>query len=106
MRCQIGSAKSGRLAIVSSGSPYEFLLGMLIISTKVHILNTSVQPAKKVCTYCLCSQGVYQCAECFRYHPACSENNLSTPSCIQPVERVQEWSAHDVQELFVVQEFV
>ena len=33
---------------------------------------------KRVRTYCLCSPGVYQCAECFGYHLACTENNLST----------------------------
>ena len=34
---------------------------------------------KRVRTYCLCSPGVYRCAECFGYHLACTENNLSTP---------------------------
>ena len=35
--------------------------------------------AKRVRTYCLCSPGVYWCAECFGYHLACTKNNLSTP---------------------------
>ena len=34
---------------------------------------------KRVRTYCLCSPGVYWCAECFGYHLACIENNLSSP---------------------------
>ena len=29
----------------------------------VYIHNISAQPAKRVCTYCLCSPGIYQCAE-------------------------------------------
>ena len=35
---------------------------------------------KRVRTYCMCSPGIYQCAECFGYHLACSKNNLASPS--------------------------
>ncbi|KAL7571289.1 hypothetical protein ACA910_008942 [Epithemia clementina (nom. ined.)] len=35
---------------------------------------------KRVRTYCSCTPGVYRCGECFGYHLACQENNLSTPS--------------------------
>ena len=35
---------------------------------------------KRVHTYCMCSPGIYRCAECFGYHLACSENNLASPS--------------------------
>ena len=35
---------------------------------------------KRVRTYCMCSPGIYRCAECFGYHLACSENNLASPS--------------------------
>ena len=38
-----------------------------------------VSCSKRVCTYCLCSPGVYRCAEGFAYHLACAENNLPTP---------------------------
>ena len=41
-----------------------------------HKCNTC---SKRVRTYCMCSPGIYRCAECFGYHLACSENNLATP---------------------------
>ena len=72
--------RSGRLAIVSSSSPYkkfgnvDHCCKQCISSTQVYDLQ------KRVCTYCLCSPGVYQCAECFGYQLTCSKNNLSNPS--------------------------
>ena len=69
-----------RLAIVSSCSPYNFFRHVnhhhkqCISTTQVYDLQ------ERVCTYCLCSPVVYQCAECIRYHLDCSKNNLLTPS--------------------------
>ena len=42
--------------------------------------NKCIGCPKQVRTYCLCSPGIIRCAECFRYHLACTENNLTTPS--------------------------
>ena len=61
--------------------PKGIFLGMQIIVANSedlqHKCNTC---SKRLHTYCICSPGIYQCAECFGYHLACSENNLATPS--------------------------
>ena len=55
------------------------IFGPQIVSANSEYLeHKCVSCSKGVCTYCLCSPGVYWCAECFRYHLACTENNLST----------------------------
>ena len=56
-------------------------LGTRIVSGKCEYpQHKCVACSKRVRTYCLCSPGIYRCAECFGYHLACTENNLSTPS--------------------------
>ena len=56
------------------------ILGPRIVSANIEYpQHKCVSCSKRVHTYCLCSPGVYQCAECFGYHLACAKNNLSTP---------------------------
>ena len=53
--------------------------GTQIIAAKSEYLKHKCNTCSKmVHTYCLCSPGVHQCAECFGYHLACNENNLSS----------------------------
>ena len=59
----------------------EKFSGTRIVSGKCEYLqHKCVACSKQVLTYCLCSPGIYRCAEYFGYHLACTENNLSTPS--------------------------
>ena len=66
---------------------------LIMLPKSKNFLGTQIIPAnsqypqhkctsciKRVHSYCLCSPGIYQCAECFGYHLVCTENNLSTLS--------------------------
>ena len=52
----------------------------IIQANSQYLQHKCTSCSKKVCTYCLCAPGIYQCAECFGYHLACTKNNFSTPS--------------------------
>ena len=56
-----------------------FLGPRIVSANSEYPQHKCVSCSKRVRTYCLCSPGVYRCAECFGYHLACAENNLSTP---------------------------
>ena len=77
---QIKRENNENMAIVSSCYPRAktFLAHESLLQT-VNICSTNAIHAKRVHSYCICSPGVYWCAECFGYHLACTENNLSTP---------------------------
>ena len=57
----------------------KFLGPRIVSANSEYPQHKCVSCSKRVRTYCLCSPGVYRCAECFGYHLACAENNLSTP---------------------------
>ena len=70
--------ESGHCLIVLPKNKQCF--GPQIVSANIkYPQHKCVSCSKRVRTYCLCSPGVYRCAECFRYLLACAENNLSTP---------------------------
>ena len=72
------------MAIVSSHSPRaKTFLAHESSQQTVNITAQMQYMQKRVCTYWLCSPGVYWCAECFIYHLGCTKNNLSTPGLIK-----------------------
>ena len=57
----------------------KFLGMQIIMANSKYLQHKCNTCSKRGHTYCMCSPGIYQCAECFSYHLACSENNLATP---------------------------
>ena len=63
-----------------------------------NIPNTKcISCSQRVCTYCLCSPGVYHCPECFGYHLACCQEQSFNTTRLNSAAKKKRGDINDHQ---------